>query len=58
MFDSLKFGVGVVSESCFDMYDDTHIHYVYSWKYDNKPADDIEEKESNIVSELFEKRQL
>ena len=45
MFDSLKFGVGVVSESCFDMYDDTHIHYVYSWKYDNKPADDIEEKE-------------
>ena len=44
MFDSLKFGVGVVSESCFDMYDDTHIHYVYSWKYDNKPADDIEEK--------------
>ena len=27
------------------MYDDTHIHYVYSWKYDNKPADDIEEKE-------------
>ena len=34
-----------MSESCFDMYDDTHIHYVYSWKYDNKPADDIEEKE-------------
>mgnify|MGYP000895331490 FL=1 len=45
MFDSVKFGVGVVSESCFDMYDDTHIHYVYSWKYDNEPADDIEEKE-------------
>ena len=45
MFDSLKFGVGVVSESCFDMYDDTQIHNVNSWKYDNKPADDIEEKE-------------
>ena len=42
MFDSLKFGVGVVSESCFDMYDDTHIHYVYSWKYDNNPSYDIE----------------
>lgn len=45
MFDSVKFGVGVVSESCFEEYDDTHIHYVYSWKYDNEPADDIEEKE-------------
>ena len=49
MFDSLKFGVGVVSESCFDMYDDTHIHYVYSWKYDNKPADDIEEKLLHVM---------
>lgn len=45
MFDSVKFGVGVVSESCFEEYDDTHIHYVYSWKYDNEPADDIVEKE-------------
>lgn len=45
MFDSVKFGVGVVSESCFEAYDDTHIHYVYSWKYDNEPADDTEEKE-------------
>lgn len=45
MFDTVKFGVGVVSESCFEAYDDTHIHYVYSWKYDNEPADDIEEKE-------------
>lgn len=45
MFDSVKFGVGVVSESCFEAYADTHIHYVYSWKYDNEPADDIEEKE-------------
>ncbi len=45
MFDSVKFGVGVVSESCFEAYDDTHIHYVYSWKYDNEPSDDIEEKE-------------
>ena len=45
MFDSVKFGVGVVSERCFEAYDDTHIHYVYSWKYDNEPADDTEEKE-------------
>ena len=44
MFDSLKFGVGVVSQKCFDAYDDTHIHYVYSWLYDNKPEDDKEAK--------------
>lgn len=44
MFDSLKFGVGVVSQKCFDAYDDTHIHYVYSWLYDNKPEDDREAK--------------
>ncbi len=44
MFDSLKFGVGVVSQKCFDAYDDTHIHYVYSWLYDNKPSDDNEAK--------------
>lgn len=44
MFDSVKFGVGVVSRKCFDAFDDTHIHYVYSWLYDNKPADDTEAK--------------
>ena len=44
MFDSVKFGVGVVSKKCFDAFDDTHIHYVYSWLYDNKPADDTEAK--------------
>ena len=44
MFDSVKFGVGVVSRKCFDAFDDTHIHYVFSWLYDNKPADDTEAK--------------
>ena len=44
MFDSVKFGVGVVSRKCFDAFDDTHIHYVYSWLYDNKLADDTEAK--------------
>lgn len=44
MFDSVKFGVGVVSRKCFDAFDDTHIHYVYSWLYDNKTADDTEAK--------------
>lgn len=52
MFDSLKFGVGVVSQKCFDAYDDTHIHYVYSWFYDNKPEDD---KEAKLMADDFMK---
>lgn len=52
MFDSLKFGVGVVSQKCFDTYDDTHIHYVYSWLYDNKPEDD---KEAKLMADDFVK---
>lgn len=52
MFDSLKFGVGVVSQKCFDAYDDTHIHYVYSWIYDNKPEDD---KEAKLMADDFVK---
>ena len=52
MFDSLKFGVGVVSQKCFDVYDDTHIHYVYSWLYDNKPEDD---KEAKLMADDFVK---
>lgn len=52
MLDSLKFGVGVVSQKCFDAYDDTHIHYVYSWLYDNKPEDD---KEAKLMADDFVK---
>lgn len=52
MFDSLKFGVGVVSQKCFDAYDDTHIHYVYSWLYDNKQEDD---KEAKLMADDFVK---
>lgn len=52
MFDSLKFGVGVVSQKCFYAYDDTHIHYVYSWLYDNKPEDD---KEAKLMADDFVK---
>ena len=52
MFDSLKFGVGVVSQKCFDAYDVTHIHYVYSWLYDNKPEDD---KEAKLMADDFVK---
>lgn len=45
MFDSVKFGVGVVTEGGFNSLDDDKLHYSYSWKYDNPPADDTEAKE-------------
>ena len=52
MFDSIKFGVAIMSEAGFEALDDTHIHYNYSWKYDNPPADD---KEAKTMAEDFVK---
>lgn len=45
MFDNDKFGVGVMTDAGFETVRDNHIHYSYSWVYDNKPEDDIEAKE-------------
>lgn len=45
MFDSVKFGVAIVTDDCFDEFGTNHIHYSYSWKYDNPPEDNIEAKE-------------
>lgn len=39
MFDAVKFGVATVTDRCFDSFGDTHLHYNYSWKYDNPPKD-------------------
>lgn len=50
MFDAVKFGVAVMTEEGFATLDDTHIHYSYSWKYDNPPADD---KEAKVMAEDF-----
>lgn len=47
MFDSVKFGVAIVTDECFDKLSDVNVHYVYSWKYDNKPDNDTEEKEQS-----------
>lgn len=44
MFDALKFGVGVVTDACFDSFEDSYVHYNYSWKYDVSPKDDEEAK--------------
>lgn len=45
MFDAVKFGVAVMTEDGFATLDDTHLHYNYSWKYENPPEDDKEAKE-------------
>ena len=45
MFDAMKFGVGVMTEEGFDALGEEGFHYNYSWTYNEKPADKIEEKE-------------
>ncbi|MDD6769454.1 ABC transporter permease [Inconstantimicrobium porci] len=45
MFDAVKFGTAVMTkEGAEEFYDKSRVHYNYSWKYDKKPADDIDEK--------------
>ena len=45
MFDSLKFGVGIVTEENFSSYTKEDLTWCYAWKYTEKPADDVQEKE-------------
>lgn len=42
MFDAMKFGVAVVTDDCFDSLE--NLHYSYSWKYSERPENDIEAK--------------
>lgn len=43
MFDALKFDVAMVTDEGFERLKKT-ISYVYAWEYNNKPADEKEEK--------------
>lgn len=45
MFDAVRFGVAVMTDKGFESFGENHIHYSYSWKYKDAPADDKEEKE-------------
>ena len=40
MFDSVKFGVAIVTDPLFDEFGETNLHYSYSWKYDKALVDD------------------
>ncbi len=52
MFDAMKFGVAVVTEDCFESLDEKNLHYVYSWKYSERPEDDIQAK--NLSDDFLE----
>lgn len=45
MFDSVKFGVAVVTPEAFSRYREKQLNFDYSWIYDEKPADETEEKD-------------
>ncbi len=52
MFDSVQFGVSVVTEQEFDSLDQEKLQYNYSWLYDQKPENEKEEKE--VSEDLME----
>lgn len=52
MFDSVKFGVAIVSPHAFARFDTQLLKYCYSWKYNMSPVDEQEEQE---LSEEFMK---
>mgnify|MGYP006872058069 FL=1 len=45
MFDSVKFGIGVVTSEAFESLDSPLVKYCYAWKYDDEPTTEKEEKE-------------
>lgn len=46
MFDAIKFDVAMVTKEGFDRLNKS-IHYTYAWKYEEEPADDIEQKDKS-----------
>ena len=52
MFDAKKFCVAVMTDEGFESFDNTNIHYSYSWIYDNEPEDEVQAKQ---MSEDFMK---
>lgn len=44
MFDTTKFGIGIMTDDGFEGMPQEHLHYSYSWKYDEAPLDDSDAK--------------
>ena len=55
MFDSIKFGVAVVTEDGFNSFGKDNLHYDYSWKYNTPSTDDADatNKANDILKELY-----
>lgn len=55
LFDSIKFGVGIMSDDGFEN-TDKDIHYCYSWVYDEKPKDDkaAKDKSEDVLALLIQ----
>ena len=51
MFDSLQFGVAIVSEAAFAQFPEDSLLYSYSWLYDTSPED--EEQEKDMAEEVM-----
>ncbi len=52
MFDASAFGVAVVSKEQFAEYEESDLTFHYSWKYDNEPQ--TEEEERDVSNDLME----
>ncbi len=52
MFDTEKFGVGIVTRETFDEFAKTNVHYSYSWKYDSAPSDRTGKEAVDIATDL------
>lgn len=55
MFDSVMFGVGIMSDEGYEQFGDGIIHYNYAWKYNEEVSKDNEIKKSDeILKALYE----
>lgn len=57
MFDSIKFGVAVVTKNGFNQLSEKNIRYNYCWRYSNPPKDEDEEQQMSeqLIESLAEK---
>ncbi len=53
MFDALKFGVGIITDTAISAYPARELTFNYAWKYLEFPKDDMEEKA--VSDELIKK---
>ncbi len=60
MFDSIRFGVGVVSREDFSLFRDSELMYSYAFTYESPPADEAAEKDraEDLLEDLTQEIKL